>query len=225
MIEHVYRRTKLSQSVSEVYIATCDDEIMKAAEEFGAPAILTSSTHERASDRVAEVAQSVEADLFVMVQGDEPMIVPEMIDLSVAPFEDDPDVVCVNLAARIESEVELEDPNTIKVAISRHGDALYFSREAVPSRTQLPFSQLATFKQVCVIPFRREFLLKYTSLTPTPLEEAEAIDMLRALEHGYRVRLVESPFVTYAVDTIEDLDRVQEVMRHDPLYLSYADGR
>ena len=221
MIEHVYKRTRMCKSLDEVFIATCDQEIMDASKAFGAPAQMTSAKHERASDRMAEVAQRIQADIYVLVQGDEPMLVPEMIDLSLSPFSDR-EVVCANLAAPIRSEEEFTDRNTIKVVIDRRGDALYFSREPIPTRQRLPFGKFPAYKQVCIIPFRRDFLLRYTALEPTPIEQAESIDMLRALEHGYPIRLVKSDYVTYSVDTPDDLARVEELLRNDPLLSQYA---
>lgn len=217
MIEHAYRRSMMCKALHEVYVATCDREIAIATEAFGGQAIMTSSAHERASDRVAEVARQIEADIFVMVQGDEPMIVPEMIDLALEPMLNDPAVLCSNLASPITSKEEFEDLNTIKVVMAENGDALYFSREPIPTRQRLALGQFPAYKQVCIIPFRRDFLLKYTALKPTPLEQAESIDMLRAMEHGYPIRLVKTDHVTHAVDTPADLARVEEMMRRDPL--------
>ena len=222
MIEHVYRRALLCQALDEVYVATCDEEIVAATEKFGGRAIRTSDAHQRASDRVAEAAERVEGDIFVLLQGDEPMIVPEMIDLALGPLLKDPKVLCTNLAAPIRSEEEFEDRNTIKVVMAGNGDALYFSREPIPTRQRLSFHQLPVYKQVCVIPFRRDFLLKYAALAPTPLEQAESIDMLRALEHGYPVRLVRTKHVTFSVDTPSDLNRVSRLMKEDPLIRHYG---
>ena len=222
MIEHVYWRTLMCKMLDEVYVATCDQVIATATENFGGKAVMTSVKHQRASDRVAEVAQSMNADIFLMVQGDEPMILPEMIDLALKPLLQDPKVLCTNLAAPIHSEEELEDPNTIKVVMAQNGDALYFSREPIPTRHRLPFGQIPAYKQVCVIPFRRDFLLHYTALTPTPLEQAESIDMLRALEHGHLIRLVRSEYVTQSVDTPADLARVEGLMQKDPLIQRYG---
>jgi len=213
MIEHVYRQARLCSSLDEVVIATCDQEIADAAKKFGAAVVMTADTHERASDRVAEAARKISADVYVMVQGDEPMIVPQMIDLALKPLREDPAVVCSNLAAPIKSEAEFNDPNTIKVVMGQNGDALYFSREPIPTRQRLKFGQLQALKQVCVIPFRRDFLRRFTELPPTPLEIAESIDMLRALEHGYPVRLVLSDFLTQSVDTPADLARVEELLK------------
>src|SRR6266699_2054921 len=169
MIEHVYRRCRMSQSLAGVFIATCDREIAAATEAFGGTAIMTSSSHQRASDRVAEAAEKMDADIIVMVQGDEPMLYPEMIDEAVRPFRQDPAILCTNLAAPIRSIEEMRDPNTIKVVTAKNGDALYFSRQPIPSASS------EGLKQVCVIPFRREFLLQYARLEPTPLEIAESV--------------------------------------------------
>ena len=222
MIEHVYWRTLMCKALDEVYVATCDQVIAHAVEKFGGKALMTSDKHQRASDRVAEAAQDMEADIFLMVQGDEPMILPEMIDLALEPLLHDSAVLCTNLAAPIRSEEDLEDPNTIKVVMAQNGDALYFSREPIPTRHRLPFGQIPAYKQVCVIPFRRDFLLCYTALTPTPLEQAESIDMLRAMEHGYPIRLVRSDYVTQSVDTPADLARVEGLMQNDPLVQRYG---
>jgi 3-deoxy-manno-octulosonate cytidylyltransferase (CMP-KDO synthetase) len=216
MIEHVYRRTAMCDMLQDVYVATCDQEIHDVVDRFGGRAMMTSPSHERASDRVAEAAQHLQADIIVMVQGDEPMTVPEMIDDAVAPVLNDPKVGCVNLVKRINGEEEYLDRNTIKVVMNQHKDALYFSRETVPSSRVVGFGNIAAFKQVCIIPFRRDLLLKYARLEPSRLEQAESIDMLRLLEHGYKVRLVETAIETHAVDTAQDLKMVEELMRDDP---------
>jgi 3-deoxy-manno-octulosonate cytidylyltransferase (CMP-KDO synthetase) len=221
MVEHVYQRTRLAKSLDAVYLATCDEQIASAASAFGGNVIMTSPTHERATDRVAEVARSVVADIYVMVQGDEPLVLPEMIDRALEPILSDPSVQCTNLAAPILTEEELLDRNTIKVVMRRNGDALYMSREAIPTRVRLSFGRIPAFKQVCIMPFRRDFLLTYSALEPTELEQAESIDMLRALEHGYSIRMVRCEFVSQAVDTFEDLRRVERLMATDPLFARY----
>lgn len=219
MIEHVYNKTKLCSVVDEVYVATCDIEIKEVVESFGGKAIMTSSEHQRASDRVAEAAESFDADVVVMVQGDEPMITPGMVKLAVSPMLNDDQIQCVNLAKRIDAEEELNDPNTIKVVMDGMWDALYFSREPIPTRKILDFSKVSAFKQVCIIPFRKSFLKTYANLDPTPLEQAESVDMLRCLEHGYKVRMVETDVNSHAVDTSSDLELVERLMVDDP-YLS-----
>jgi 3-deoxy-manno-octulosonate cytidylyltransferase (CMP-KDO synthetase) len=222
MIEHVYHRTAMCKLLGEVFVATCDQEIFDAVTEFGGKAIRTSGLHERASDRVAEAIENLEADIVVMVQGDEPMTYPEMIEKSLAPFRsEDTRLVCVNLTARIESEAEFEDRNTIKVVMDREGFAVYMSREPIPTLHLQDFEQISAFKQVCIIPFTRAGLKAFTELPPTPLEQAESIDMLRFIEHGYRVKMVETDFSTHAVDTAEDLELVKKLLESDPLTRSY----
>jgi len=221
MIEHVYRRTAMCLSLDSVYVATCDQEICDVVEEFGGKAIMTAASHQRASDRVAEAAEHLDADIVVMVQGDEPMTMPDMIDLAVSPMLEDSTIQCVNLAKRIESIEEFKNPNTIKLVKDRHGNALYFSREAIPTREIQDFEKLPVFKQVCIIPFKKNILLEYAALEPTPLEKAESVDMLRLLEHGLDVFIVETKDTTYAVDTNSDLQLVEKLMRCDPLVKEY----
>lgn len=211
MIQWVYEGTARSKALSAVYIATCDDEIRDAADQFGAPVIMTSTSHERASDRVAEAAGSLSADVVVMVQGDEPMISPVMIDEAVAPFSDS-SVQCTNLMAPIETEDEFRDPNTIKLIVDDAGDALYFSRGAIPHVPAGHYKAGIGWKQVCVIGFRARFLQEYARLAPTPAERQESIDMLRVLEHGQKVRLNSTSSRTFAVDTPADLERVERLM-------------
>lgn len=234
MLEHVLRRAAMCEELDAVYVATCDEEIREAVERIGGDVLMTSAAHERASDRVAEAAERVEADIVVMIQGDEPMITPRMITSAVAPMLGDPSIGCVNLARRITSRDEHVDPNTIKVVMNVHGDALYFSRTPIPAfdfihksasdpASDWQNARVPIFKQVCVIPFRRDYLREFARLSPTPLERAESIDMLRVIEHGGRVRLVETDADTHAVDTPADLRLVESLMKDDPLVLRYSE--
>ena len=224
MLEHVVRRAELCASLEAVYVATCDDEIRGAVEGFGGCVLMTSKSHERASDRVAEAAESLDTDVVVMIQGDEPMITPEMIAAAIAPMTTDASVECVNLVHRIESSAEIDDRNTIKVVMGLSRDALYFTRSPIPATDFASGERPAFYKQVCVIAFRRGFLAELASLPQTPLERAESIDMLRALEHGRRVRLVETQVETHAVDTPADLRLVEVRMALDPLLARYGDS-
>jgi 3-deoxy-manno-octulosonate cytidylyltransferase (CMP-KDO synthetase) len=222
MIEHVYRRTALCKMLDEVWVATCDREIAEVVAAFDGKVVMTSPSHERASDRIAEAMESREADIVVMVQGDEPMTYPEMIEASLTPFfSDDRQIVCVNLVAPIASEKEFENPNTIKVVMDEDNFAVYMSREPIPTRHQLTFGQIPAYKQVCIIPFTRDGLRLFTQLPPTPLEKAESIDMLRFIEHGYKVKMVETSLATQAVDTAEDLKLVENLLDNDPLIRTY----
>jgi 3-deoxy-manno-octulosonate cytidylyltransferase (CMP-KDO synthetase) len=224
MVGHVYFRARLNPRLSGVYIATCDDAIARYAEVIGARCIMTAPTHVRASDRTAEAAAIVEAqsgsrpDVVLMIQGDEPMLHPSMIDEALVPLASDPSVKVANLMAPL-TAAAAGDPNEIKVVVNRRGDALYFSRQPVPWHGAS--SGACVFKQVCVIPFRREFLATFASLEPTPLEAVESIDMLRALEHGHTVRMVRTAHVTFSVDTPADLGRVSALMDSDPLLRCY----
>jgi 3-deoxy-manno-octulosonate cytidylyltransferase (CMP-KDO synthetase) len=224
MLEHVYKRVALSRSLDATYIATCDEEIRRVAEDFGAPVIMTADTHERASDRVAEAVAGTDAELIVMVQGDEPMTRPEMIDIAIEPFQHDPELGCVNLVRPIDNQADFSDFNTIKVVMDQRGNAIYMSRQPIPTMTLSSlenFSPTSAFKQVCVIPFRRQTLLDFARLPSTPLEKLESVDMLRLLEHGYQVKMVRTEFNTQAVDTQADLERVAMLMKADPLVGSY----
>ena len=227
MIGHVFHRSRLSQIVEEVYVATCDREIADYIESIGGKVIMTSSSHERASDRVAEAVDTIEAgseskiDFVVLIQGDEPMIEPEMIKVSVDPLLRDSRVNVTNLMGNLKSRDEQEDPNEIKVVVDKNGFALYFSREPIPSSKKSATS-FTMHKQICVISFRRKFLDTFRRLQPTPLERVESIDMLRALEHGFRVKMVQTNFESYSVDTPEDLNEVERLMKTQPLLKQYA---
>ena len=222
MIEHVYRRTRLCRQLDDVFVATCDDEIYHSVEAFGGKAVMTAPSHERASDRVAEAAADMDCDVIVMVQGDEPMTVPEMIDESLVPFVDgNAEIACVNLTARIKTREEFQDPNSIKVVMDRNGYALYMSREPIPTLHLQNFEGIPAFKQVCIIPFTAAALQEFTKLDPTPLEVAESIDMMRFIEHGRRVKMIETSHSTHAVDNPADLELVQELLSRDPLTQKY----
>jgi 3-deoxy-manno-octulosonate cytidylyltransferase (CMP-KDO synthetase) len=216
----------MSDILSEVYITTCDEEIVDYADSIGAPAVMTSASHERASDRAAEAMQKIEKErgkktgIVVMIQGDEPMIYPSMIDDAIRSMQNDPKIRVVNLMSRLDTQEEHEDPNEVKVVVDQQDFALYFSREPIPSRKKGAL-QVPMLKQVCIIPFKRDFLLQFNNLTPTPLETIESVDMLRVLEHGYKVKMVMSDHRTYSVDTPQDLEYVNKCMENDALIGKY----
>ena len=217
MIGHVYERVSRSPMLTLTAVATCDTEIRDYIESIGGVAVMTGDRHERASDRCAEALMKLEAangtryDIVVMVQGDEPMTHPDMIAEAVQPLLDHPELQVVNLLGTIADEVEFEDQNCIKVVCDLRGNALYFSREPIPTRCKI--GHIPMGKQVCIIPFRRDFLLRYTALSPTPLEIAESVDMMRILEHGHTVRMAPTRYSTQAVDTPADLERVERLMK------------
>lgn len=227
MVGHVYFRSKMCKNLNDVYIATCNEEIVSYVESIGGKAIMTANTHERASDRTAEAMLTIEKetghkmDVVVMIQGDEPMVYPEMIDMAIKPMLEDSTIQVVNLMAPLKSREEHEDVNEVKVVVDLKGFALYFSREPIPSWKK-GAKNVSMNKQVCIIPFRRDFLIKFNELTPTPLEIIESVDMLRILEHGYKVKVIPTEFETYSVDTIEDLKEVECLMENDKLVLKYT---
>jgi 3-deoxy-manno-octulosonate cytidylyltransferase (CMP-KDO synthetase) len=212
MLQHVFEGTAQCALLDEVVVATCDVAIAQAAASFGARAVMTSASHERATDRVAEVSAQDEAEIVVMVQGDEPMIRAEMITAAVEPLVADRRLGCVNLAASIRTEQELLDPNTIKVVTTHTGEALYFSRSPIPHLGRRSFGDGSWLKQVCVIAFRRSALQQFATLPQGPLEIAESVDMLRFLENRIPIGVVQTNVITHAVDTPEDLARVAALM-------------
>jgi 3-deoxy-manno-octulosonate cytidylyltransferase (CMP-KDO synthetase) len=181
----------------------------------------------RCTTRTAEALLKIEetsgkkADIVVMVQGDEPMVTPEMIDAAVTPMLGDASVNVVNLMAEMDTIEEFEDPNEVKVVVDRNMDALYFSREPVPSRKK-GSDRVPMRKQVCIIPFRRDYLLRFNEMEESPLEICESVDMMRILEYGEKVRMVSTSVRTFSVDTPEDLAHVARLMKGDSLRESYT---
>jgi 3-deoxy-manno-octulosonate cytidylyltransferase (CMP-KDO synthetase) len=228
MIGHCFFRTAMSRKVDATYIATCDEEIRDYANAVGAPCIMTSASHERASDRIAEAMLTIEGetrkrhDIVVLMQGDEPMVRPEMIDLAIQGMQDCDDAKVVNLMAPIADLEDFEDPNEVKVVVSSDDYAIYFSREPIPSRRK-GILDGPRLKQVCIIPFRRDYLLEYNATPQTTLEKIESVDMMRVIETGRRIKMIMSPFDTFAVDTPEDLAFVQAQMANDELLPHYRD--
>tara|TARA_B100002052_G_scaffold58743_1_gene51743 strand:+ start:18452 stop:19141 length:690 start_codon:yes stop_codon:yes gene_type:complete len=229
MIGHVYKRVALSNSVDEVYVATCDQEIKDYIESIGGRAVMTADTHERCSDRTAEAVLKLQRrlgksfDIVLMVQGDEPMVTPKMIDSAISEISKDKSLNIVNLMSRIKDEEEFNDPNEVKVVTDLKGFALYFSREPIPS-VKKSSSNKVWYKQVCIIPFRTPYLFKFNELSPTPLEDIESVDMMRVLEHGEKVKCVETKELIYSVDTFEDLQKVEKLMKNDPIFKNYSNG-
>jgi len=215
MIEHVYQNVTKCELLTKTVVATCDKEIVDHIQSINGNAVMTSSNHERASDRCAEALLHIEQednikyDIIVMVQGDEPMTQSDMIAEAITPMINDTEIVITNLMGDIKSAEEFEDRNCIKVVCDLDSNALCFSREPIPTRM---FGDVDMKKQVCIIPFRRDFLLEYTKLAPTPLEIVESVDMMRVLEHGKKVKMIPTKYQTYPVDTKDDLMRVEKLI-------------
>lgn len=230
MIGHVYKRVKMSKTLNEVYVATCDKEIYDYIESIGGKAVMTSDCHERCSDRCAEAMLKIEestgvkCDIMVMVQGDEPLTFPQMIDESIEPMLKDSSIKITNLMADLPTIADFENPNEVKVVVDKNSNALYFSREPIPSRKK-GVLDVPMKKQVCVIPFKRDFLLEYNQMEPTPLEIIESVDMMRILENGSSVKMIPTEFITKAVDTKEDLALVEKMMQNDELCGQYLNAK
>jgi 3-deoxy-manno-octulosonate cytidylyltransferase (CMP-KDO synthetase) len=212
MIEHVYRRAAAARAISSVIVATDDERIARAVLSFGGNVRMTSAAHRSGTDRLAEVAASLSSDLVVNVQGDEPLIDPAMIDEAVAPFAADARLMMSTLRKRIDDASELENPNVTKVVVDRDGYALYFSRAPIPyTRDDCPAAP--AWRHVGLYVYRRECLLRLAALAPTALEQSEALEQLRALENGIRIKAVETRFDSVGVDTPADLERVRATVR------------
>jgi len=226
MIGHCFYRAQMCKDLLEVYVATCDDDIFNYIESIGGNAIMTSTSHERASDRTAEAMIKIEEmtgrsiDVVVMVQGDEPMITPEMITDALKPFKNNGNINVVNLMANMRSVEEFEDPNEVKVVVDNESNAVYFSREPIPSRKK-GYDTVPMLKQVCVIPFKRDYLLKFNKMEETELERIESVDMMRIIENGEKVHMVLNDTTTYSVDTEQDKCNVEHTMAGDPLLGRY----
>lgn len=226
MIGHCYFRTAMAKTLGDTWVATCDREILEYVRSIGGKAVMTKATHERGTDRVAEAMLALEAqtrrriDIVLLMQGDEPMVVPRMIDDAVRLLLDDPTLPVASLVETIPTDAEFDDPNTVKVVLGLDGRALYFSREPVPTRKKGD-RRAPRLRHIGIVTFRRDALLRFNALPPGPLETAEAIDMLRLVEHGDPVRMALTTARTWSVDTPDDLRRVEAAMAGDPLMASY----
>lgn len=218
MIQHVYERSSQSTLLAEVHVATDDSRILSAVERFGGKAHLTSPLHLSGTDRVAEVAAKLEADIVVNIQGDEPLISPQMIESATFPLLEDSNLQMSTLCRRITDPQEVFDPNVVKVVKDREGFALYFSRSPIPFHRDLwkgpglPAEYQGgafCYKHFGLYAYRKDFLLRFSGLRPTPLEQIEQLEQLRALENGYEIKVVESEEETIGVDTEQDLKRVR----------------
>ena len=226
MIGHVYCRTKMATNVDLVCVATCDQEIFDYVESIGGIAVMTSESHERASDRTAEALLFLEHeyktkfDVVAMIQGDEPLVWPKEVEIAVNELEKDSSINIVNLMSIIETDKDFKNYNDVKVVVNLKGDALYFSREPIPSAWHAD-DQFKKYKQFGLIFFRRDYLLRFNELDQTPLEIAESVDMMRVLENGEKVRMLEVMGKNIGVDTPEEFDVAEEMMVGDPLLEKY----
>ena len=222
MIEHVYKRCQFAKNINKVFVAACDEEIKHAVEDFSGKVYMTPPEIPRPGLRVAEACKTLDLDdedIIVVVQGDEPLVFPEMIDLAVAPLINDPSVQLLTLVANA-NENEWLDSNEVKVVVDANEDILFMSRSPIPSNTRNRIGP--RLKQVAIMPFRKKFLLEFQEMESMPLEIAESIELLRAIEHGIKIRTANSSdFPTVSVDTEADRLKAEEKMENDSLYALY----
>lgn len=208
MVQHVYERACQSRYLAEVVIATDSEEVRSAARRFGAPVAMTLASHSSGTDRAAEVASADPAGFIVNIQGDEPLIDPAAVDAAIAGLISGTDAPMSTLRKRIDNPEELTNPNVVKVVTDARGNALYFSRSMIPfGRDTLP----VCYKHIGLYVYRRDFLLQYSRLPVGPLEKAEKLEQLRALENGFSIQVVETEYASLGVDTPEDLERVSKL--------------
>ncbi len=229
MIGHCYIRSKICPLMDEVYVATCDREIYDYIESIGGKAIMTADVHERATERTAEALLNIEAlggsvhyDAVVMIQGDEPLVDPDMLREAATPLLDGKTRVS-NLIAALPTQEERDSPNNVKVVRALNGNVLYMSREAIPSKHKYS-GQIAAYRQLGLIAFSREALLTFVSLEMTPLEIIESVDMNRFLENGIPIHTEITTYAADSVDTPSDLVRVNEKMKNDKLFQTYKNA-
>ena len=226
MIGHCYKRAELSDIIDLVYVATCNKVIYDYIKSIGGNVVMTSNSHERACDRAAEAMlkiedkHSIKIDILLMMQGDEPMVTPRIIQAALNPLINDKNINISNLYKEINTIEEFEDPNEVKVILDKNGYAIYFSREPIPSRKK-GILDVPMYKQICTIPFRREYLLEFNSMKQTQLEIIESIDMNRIIENGGKVKMEYSKDESISVDNKSDLKRVINEMKNDKILKKY----
>ena len=213
LVEHVRRRAMLARGAGRVVVATCDESIREAVVTAGGEAVMTADTHERCTDRVEEAMRHLDGDIVVMVQGDEPLLIPEAVSRIAQPLLDRAEVVCTNLLSPLESDADLANPNIVKAVCDRQGRVMFLSRAPIPfyrQRVKCP-----VYRQTGIMAFRTSLLRTFAVLPETPFEKAEAIDMLRLLEHGYPIHGVVVDYPTLGVDRPEDVPAVERRLRDD----------
>lgn len=220
VVVHTYERTARSGVVSETIIATDDERVAEAVAPYGVNVVMTRADHPTGCDRIAEVAASLDADIIVNVQADEPLIDPALIDAAVQPMFDDPELPMSTARHAIHDPALISDPNCVKVVCDTNRRALYFSRSPIPFLRDAehdPLSDAIYWQHIGLYVFRRTFLLKYASMAPTPLERYENLEQLRVLEHGYGMAVVDAEEPSIGVDTPEDLERAQKALEAQSL--------
>lgn len=213
MIQHVYENAARSKTLEQLIVATDDERIMAAVAGFGGKAVLTSRDHNTGTDRVAEVVRGLDVGVVVNIQGDEPFVHPGMIDEVVQPLLDDSELPMCTSMHEIIDRADFDNPNVVKTVVDLEGYALYFSRSLIPYPRTTEGHRV--FEHIGMYAYRKDFLLKYARLPQTPLEKLESLEQLRVLEHGFRLRVVETrqDYIPLSVDTPEDLERARALAR------------
>jgi len=219
MIEHVRRRVLLSGKFDEVWVATCDDEIFNAVENYGGKAVMTSDKHERCTERVEEAAREIDADIIGIIQGDEPLIIPEFIEILIDTMLADENIYCSNIISEIEEPEDLKNTDIVKAIVDLGDDIMYFSRADIPYFRDT--SSYTCFRQTGISAFSSEFLKTYTKTPQSPLEKAESVDFLRILENGYKIKAVKTRFRTYGVDRERDVEIIENILKNDSIQNDY----
>lgn len=212
MVEHVRRRAKLARTVDEVIVATCDQEIADIVRAAGGTVVLTADTHKRCTTRVEEASRGLTADIVVIVQGDEPLIVPEAIDAAVAPLLLEPTTACTNVLTRLGRD-DRGDVSVVKAALDQHGRVLFLTRAAIPHEVEP--TETPVYRQTGLMAFTRSALARYADLPETPLERAESVDMLRFIEHGVPVMGVVFDFSSIGIDYPEHIAVAERILLED----------
>ena len=213
MVEQVRRRACLSDVIDEVFVATCNQEIINVVEQYGGSAIMTANTHERCTDRVEEAMQKIDGDIVLIVQSDEPLLDPEILNWLIEPMVNDNDIQCTNLLSVIQKEQDLSDVDIVKAVINKGNYVMYYSRSPIPHmrvRNNCPL-----YRQTGLSAFTKSFLQQYSKLPATPLEIAESVDFLRILEHRYRILGVIYDQETVGVDRSDDIEKVEGILSAD----------
>ncbi len=214
MIQHTYERASQSKILTNLFVVTDDERITRTVHQFGGKSIMTSPEHQSGTDRLAEAVRNLDTDLVVNIQGDEPVITSEAIENVVGPLVENTEILMTTLAHRIKHPEDLQNPHMGKVVFNQEGWALYFSRSPLPWPTPNVnkefLRQHKYYNTVGLYGYRREFLLMFASLTPTPLEQIERLEQLRALEHGYQIMVRQTEYVPLGVDVPEDIHKVEK---------------
>jgi len=216
MVVHTYKRSALAKKLADVYVATDSELIKETVESYGGKVIMTGTHHQTGSDRIAEACRSIECDIVVNIQGDEPLVDPDHIDAIVTPLMKDPNI---QISVGVTPYHKKNSTSDIKAVLDLNDNILYCSRTDLPSDARTPVDEM--LKMCFVVPFRKEFLLKYTSLKPTPLEQIEYNEYLRVLEHGVKIKAVRIKDAKISVDTPDDLEEVKKLMQKDSLKKKY----